>query len=296
MSQCKRWSTIALYFLINSCITVAHAEPQAPQFQTVSPFMAPPGPSSAIMDNANSSASPMLSSSSTLTSENSPVKDPYENLNRKVFNFNDSLDTHFLVPVSRTYNKIMPKPLNRGIYNFFSNLNNLPTISNDVLQGNFYQATSDSWRFFVNSTAGAAGLFDVANHMGLEPNTEDFGLTLARWGYTDTSYVVLPFLGPSTVRDTAGLPVDFFLFSPYGYIQDPRTSYTLYALNIVSNRAQLLQYQNLYDQIALDRYAFIRNAYLQQRANAIDRNQHLSDPYFNITSKKIPSVSGGNVS
>jgi phospholipid-binding lipoprotein MlaA len=286
MTQRKLWSTV-LCLLISGCFSLASAEPQAPQFQTVSPFMAAePLPA----ENTNPNLSPMLPTSPALTPTDSPVKDPYESMNRKIFNFNDSLDTHFLVPVSKTYNKVMPKPLNRGISNFFSNLNNLPTIGNDMLQGNFYQATSDSWRFFVNSTAGAAGLFDVANNMGLEPNTEDFGLTLARWGYTDTSYVVLPFFGPSTVRDTAGLPVDFLFFSVYGYIQDPRTSYTLYALNIVSNRARLLQYQNLYDQIALDRYAFIRNAYLQQRANAIDRNQHLSDPYFNLTSKKNAGV------
>lgn len=282
MSQRKRWSIAVLCLLTSSCTIFAFAqEQQSPGFQTVSPFMLAEEP-------AATSTSPMLQPSSSAVPSSTPVNDPYENVNRKIFNFNDRLDTYFLVPVSKVYNKIMPKPLNKGIYNFFSNLNNFPTISNDLLQGNFYQATSDSWRFFVNSTAGAAGLFDVAQNMGLDPNTEDFGLTLARWGYTDSSYLVLPFFGPSTVRDTAGLPVDYFFFSPYGYVSDMRTRYTLYALNIVSKRAQLLQYQALYNQIALDRYTFIRNAYLQQRTNAIDRNQHLSDPYFNLTSKKSP--------
>lgn len=270
MSLCKRWCITAMLCLSASfCFGPVLAQQQS---KNVSPFMLP----------EPAENSPMLPSSSPT----SPINDPYEKFNRKIFNFNDALDTHILVPVSKLYNKIMPKPLNHGIYNVFSNLNNFPTIANDLLQGNFYQASSDSWRFFVNSTAGAAGLFDVASNMGLDPNTEDFGLTLARWGYTDSSYLVIPFLGPSTVRDTAGLPIDYFLFSPYNYVQDSRTRYTLYALNIVSKRAQLLQYQNLYNQIALDRYAFIRNAYLQQRANAIDRNQHLSDPYFNLTNKK----------
>lgn len=268
MNQRIRWSIAILCLFVNGYVIAAPAE--QPTEQIVSPFMMP-------------SSSPEIP---TPMPTAPPINDPYENFNRSIFSFNDVLDTYFLVPVSKFYNKVMPKPLNRGIYNAFSNLNNFPTIGNDLLQGNFYQATSDSWRFFVNSTAGAGGLFDVARNMGLDPNTEDFGLTLARWGYTDSSYLVLPFLGPSTVRDAAGLPVDYFIFSPYNYIEDSRTRYTLYALNIVSKRAQLLQYQDLYNQIALDRYAFIRNAYLQQRSNAIDRNQNLSDPYFNLTNKK----------
>ena len=279
MSQRTRLSIATLLCLLASCSVMPTLAQQ--QAQSVSPFMmSEPVINSPMMQSSSSDAP------TTPVPTTAPVNDPYENVNRKIFSFNDTLDTYFLVPVSKIYNKVMPKPLNRGIYNAFSNLNNFPTIGNDLLQGNFYQATSDSWRFFVNSTAGAGGLFDVARNMGLDPNTEDFGLTLARWGYTDSSYVVLPFFGPSTVRDTAGLPVDYFLFSPYNYVQDSRTRYTLYALNIVSKRAQLLQYQDLYNQIALDRYAFIRNAYLQQRANAIDRNQHLSDPYLNLTNKK----------
>lgn len=273
MTQQMRWLIAALFLSIGCYVMPAFSQQTT---QAVSPFLMP----------EPTENSPMLENSNTMAAAIPPINDPYEGFNRSVFNFNDALDTYFLVPISKFYNKVMPKPLNRGIYNAFSNLNNFPTIGNDLLQGNFYQATSDSWRFFVNSTAGAGGLFDVARNMGLDPNTEDFGLTLARWGYTDSSYLVLPFLGPSTVRDAAGLPVDYFFFSPYNYVEDSRTRYTLYALNIVSKRAQLLQYQNLYNQIALDRYTFIRNAYLQQRANAIDRNQHLSDPYFNLTNKK----------
>ncbi len=277
--------------LINYCI-IAVAQQQEPTFKTISPFMMQETTQSTTASPATQTNSPAMLGSITAP----VINDPYEKMNRSIFTFNDFLDNNFLVPVSTVYNKIMPKPLNKGIYNFFGNLNNFPTIANDLLQGNFYQATSDSWRFAVNSTAGAGGLFDVASNMGLDPNTEDFGLTLARWGYTDSSYIVLPFFGPSTVRDALGLPVDYYFFSPYNYVPNSRAVYTLYALNIVSKRANLLQYQGLYNQIALDRYVFIRSAYLQQRENAIERNQNLSDPYFNLTNKKsanktIPSDS-----
>lgn len=287
MNQVKKWANVALYVLMSVSIGITYAQ-QAPEFKTVSPLMMsqPAAPSDASNANTIPAIQPPPPTGNT-SPVSMPVSDPLENMNRKIFTFNDTLDTNVLVPVSKTYNKIMPKPLNRGIYNVFSNLNSFPTISNDLLQGNFYQASSDCWRFVVNSTAGAGGLFDVAKNMGLENNNEDFGLTLARWGYTDSNYLVLPFFGPSTVRDAMGLPVDYLLFSPYGYmVKSSRERYTLYALNIVSKRAQLLQYQDLYNQIALDRYAFIRNAYLQQRESEIDRNQNLGDPYFTLSGKK----------
>jgi len=258
------------FFFILGCLyfTFSIAQPE-PAFQTVSPFM---------LDSDSTSASPVIESSgidsSTSPGSNSKiVTDPYEKINRKIFSFNDTLDTYFLVPVSQTYNKIMPKPLARGIHRFFNHLNLFPTVANDILQGNVYQATSDSWRFFVNTTAGLVGFYDVATEIGLEPNSQDFGLTLASWGYTDSSYLVLPFLGPSTVRDAFGLGVDAYLFNFYNYIDDTRTFYTLYALNIIDKRAYLLRYQDLYNQIALDRYTFIRDSYLNQRNNVI-RSKH----------------------
>lgn len=241
---------------------------------TISPLMV-----SQLPETAGDSLSPAAASPSA-------IRDPWESFNRHIFSFNDTLDTNLLVPIAKIYNKIMPRPLNKGIYNAFSNLNNIPTISNDLLQGNFYQATADTWRCVINSTAGIGGLFDVAENMGLDRNSEDFGLTLARWGYTDSSYLVLPFFGPSTVRDTLGMPIDYMILSPYRRaIPDARTRYTLYALNILSKRAQLLQYQDFYNQFALDRYIFMRNAYTQQRNNAIERNQQLSDPYVNLADR-----------
>ena len=127
--------------------------------------------------------------------------DPYEPFNRVMYNFNDFIDRALLKPAAKLYNKIMPIPLRKGISNIFSNLDNIPTVANDVLQTNFYQAASDSWRFAINSTVGIAGFFDVAEDLGLERNFEDLGLTFAQWGWKTSNYLVLPFIGPSTVRD-----------------------------------------------------------------------------------------------
>ncbi len=110
-------------------------------------------------------------------------KDPYEKFNRVMYHFNDLLDVVILKPIATLYVKIVPKPVVKGITNIYANIDTVPTVINDVLQGNLYQATSDTWRFAINSTAGLLGFFDLAVDMGLEPNKEDFGLTLARWGY-----------------------------------------------------------------------------------------------------------------
>lgn len=220
-------------------------------------------------------------------------EDPLEGFNRTMFNFNEFLDKHFLKPVSTLYSKIMPHPLQHGIRNMYNNLSDVPTIANDVLQTNFYQASLDAWRFAVNSTVGLAGFYDPASDIGLESNYEDFGLTMAHWGWTDSTYVVLPFFGPSTLRDGLGMPVDYYGFSVYSRIQDAKTRNVLYALGIISQRAELLQYQDVYEQIAIDQYAFIRNAYLQKRAAEIQRNKELSDPYYNtVYGNNTAAVSG----
>lgn len=258
------------------------------QIQTAMPTQTSASTLAIDANDPNAQFSPMATAgtgntASYLTADADDQPDPLEGFNRAMFSFNDTLDTYFLKPVSEVYNKIMPAPMARSIYNIFNNLNGTTTIGNDLLQGNFYQATSDSWRFLINSTAGVAGIFDVANDIGLDANYEDFGLTLARWGYVNSTYVVLPFFGSSTIRDTIGLPVDYYAFSPYSRIDDARTRYTVYALNIVSKRADLLQYQNLYEQIAIDRYAFMKNAYLQKREAQIQHNKQLHDPYLTIT-------------
>ena len=206
--------------------------------------------------------------------------DPYEKFNRVMFNFNEAFDKVLLKPVSTLYRKIVPKPIAKGIGNIFSNVDTLPTVFNDVLQGNIYQATSDAWRLGINTTIGILGFFDPATPMGLERNFEDFGLTLAKWGYTNSNYLVLPFWGPSTTRDTLGMPVDYYAFSIYPYIQPTIRRYEIYGLMLVSKRADLQHFQNVMDQIALDKYVFIRTAYMQRRAYLMQRNKELADPYL----------------
>lgn len=206
--------------------------------------------------------------------------DPYEPFNRVMFNFNDFIDKAILKPVATAYNKVIPKFIAKGINNMFSNIDTIPTVINDVLQINFYQAASDAWRFAVNSTIGIAGFFDVAQHVGLEPNAEDFGLTLARWGWKDSNYLVLPFLGPTTVRDGIAWPINYEYMTIYPYIYPVSTRYSIYGLSLVSKRAELLRFGDVMDQAALDRYVFMRDAYLQSRAYRIERNEQLGDPYL----------------
>lgn len=207
-------------------------------------------------------------------------KDPYEPFNRVMYNFNDFLDNAILKPVAKFYNNVMPKPLSKGIKNIYNNIDTVPTVVNDALQGNAYQTANDGWRLVINSTVGLLGFFDVANQMGLEPNQEDFGLTLAQWGYTDSNYLVLPFFGPSTPRDAIGLPVDYYLFSIYPYIKPVIRRNAIYGLGVVARRADLLSFQNVFEQASIDKYAFLRDAYLQRRAYRIQRNKELGDPYL----------------
>ena len=218
----------------------------------------------------------LLSSSVVLAQ--TTKKDPYEKFNRAMFTFNEKLDKYILKPVARVYNTVLPKPVNNSINRFFENLDDVPTVLNDVLQTNLYQATSDSWRFVINSTIGIGGLFDVASHIGLPDNSEDFGLTLAKWGYTKSNYLVLPFWGAKTLRDTLAMPINY-ITTPYFYLKNPKVSYGLYGLSVVNQRAQLLRFEKVYEQMALDRYIFVRNAYLQRRAYLIKRDTELKDPY-----------------
>lgn len=219
-------------------------------------------------------------------------KDPYEKFNRVMYTFNDVLDRAILKPVATLYVKIVPKPIVKGITNIYANIDTVPTVFNDVLQGNLYQATSDTWRFAINSTIGILGFFDVATSIGLEPNKEDFGLTLARWGYTNSNYLVLPFFGPSSLRDALGVPVDYYAFSIYPYINPVRTRYEVYGVGIVSRRADLLRFQTVFDQAAVDRYVFLRDAYMQRRAYLIERNKELGNPYLE---KKAEKTAENNV-
>jgi len=232
------------------------------------------------LNNGTSTAPSTVAEAPVITDNEPPLpplpSDPYEGFNRAMFTFNDKIDTYFLKPLATFYNKIMPKPLNEGIHNVFFNIDTLPTIADDLLQAHFYQAANDIWRVGINTTIGIGGLFDVASRMNLPPYTNDFGLTLATWGYTQSNYLVLPFFGPNTVRDAIGLPVDYYAFSIYPYIHPRSTRYEIYAWAVLDRRAQLLKFQNVFEEAALDKYAFVRSAYLQRRAHQIEINKHRS--------------------
>lgn len=197
-------------------------------------------------------------------------QDPYEAFNRRIFAFNMASDSRFLKPVAKVYDKVLPNPAKKGIHNFFSNIGNIANVANDILQVNFHQAAVDSCRFVFNSTIGIGGLVDVAAKMGLPYHHQDFGLTLAKWGSKKSPYLVLPFIGPSTVRDIVGLGVNYQVLSIWGFIEPPELRYGLEAVDIVSMRARLLGAEHMMEQ-AFDPYIFVRNAYLQRRAHYIDQ-------------------------
>ncbi len=247
------------------------------------------GASSAVAANANA-ATDVANPSDTPAAENDDAApavnhDPYERFNRAMFQFNETFDILVMKPIATLYIKIIPKPLSKGLSNFYNNIDTIPTVANDVLQANFYQGTSDAWRLAINSSIGILGFFDVATDMGLEPNKEDFGLTLAQWGYRNSNYLVLPFLGPGTVRDQIGWPINYLFLTIYPYIYPVTQRNELYLTGLVVKRAELLRYQNVLEEASLDDYTFIRDAYMQRRAYQLERNAELNDPYLEKNNK-----------
>jgi len=194
--------------------------------------------------------------------------DPFESYNRAMFSFNDGLDEYFLRPIAEGYDTVMPSPVKTGISNFFSNIGDIFVILNDLLQFKFTQAAEDTGRFIFNSTIGLYGLIDVATPMGLPKHDEDFGQTLAVWGIADGPYIVLPFFGPRTMRGTAGFVVET-AYDPIYEIKDDDVRYGTIALRVVDTRYKLLKASRIVDQAALDKYSFVRDAYLQNRKNLI---------------------------
>ena len=195
-------------------------------------------------------------------------RDPLEPFNRGVYTFNDTVDNMILKPVATGYRAVLPQFARTGVRNFFSNLDDITVTVNSLLQFKLPQALSDAGRFLINSTVGLIGLFDVATHLGLEKHNEDFGQTLGYWGVGSGPYLVLPLLGPSSVRDGLGRVVDVYT-DVLWYIDHIRTRNILLGTRVVSNREQLLDAEKIVDTAALDRYAFIRDAYLQRRRNLV---------------------------
>lgn len=195
-------------------------------------------------------------------------KDPLEPLNRKIYKFNDTVDKAVLKPVAKGYQSVVPLPFRVMIGNFFSNLDDVVVVVNDLFQLKGKQAFSDAGRVFINSTLGFAGLVDVAGPSGYPKHNEDFGQTLGYWGIENGPYLVLPFLGPSTLRDGMGDVVDW-QFYPVYRTHDMARKNSLVAINAVDKRAGLLNGENILMQAALDPYVFIREAYLQHRRNLV---------------------------
>ena len=196
-------------------------------------------------------------------------RDPLEPFNRGVYRFNESVDKAVLKPAARGYNAVVPPPVRGGVTNFFDNFRDVTTAVNNLLQAKFASAAKDIGRVAINSTVGILGVFDVASRLGLERHNEDFGQTLGVWGVKSGPYLVLPILGPSTVRDTVGLVGDYFTDPEFYLFQHSPESYVVGGVRIVNVRANLLDSEKLFEAAAMDKYTFLRDAYLQRRRSLI---------------------------
>jgi len=193
--------------------------------------------------------------------------DPWEGFNRKMFSFNSTLDRWVLKPAAKGYDFVLPSFVKVGVGNFFRNIAEVGNIGNDILQWKWKQAGTDSGRLLVNTTIGLAGLFDVASEIGLEEDDgEDVGQTFEKWGIKQGPYLVLPFFGPSTVREAFAKPVDLLL-DPVTYVDDSATRIGLSATRFVHQRYELFDVEDL---VSGDEYLFIRDAYLQRRQYLYD--------------------------
>ena len=199
-------------------------------------------------------------------------KDPLEGMNRGIYKFNDVTDRAIFKPVATAYKAIAPTPVRKGFNNFFNNLGSITTVLNDLLQLKFANAFADAGRFVINSTFGLAGFIDVAGMDNIPNRKEDFGQTLGNWGAGNGAYLVLPFLGSSSLRDTTGLVFDTVTSDPITYthnIGQIRLHNQLRASQFIDKRTELLDAKDIVDDASLDPYAFTRDAYLQRRESLI---------------------------
>jgi phospholipid-binding lipoprotein MlaA len=208
-----------------------------------------------------------LAAGCATTAPNGPGADPFEPWNRKVFAINDKLDQVVLAPVARGYQKVVPEPVRRGVSNVFNNVADLWSGINNVLQGKGDAAGQDFGRVIVNTLFGLGGVFDVAEEAGIDHQYEDFGQTLGRWGFEPGPYLVWPLIGPSAVRESIAMPLDRGATPALGFHEGARWAVT--GLSIVNTRASLLNASSLLDDIALDKYTFVRDAYLQRRRSLV---------------------------
>jgi phospholipid-binding lipoprotein MlaA len=203
------------------------------------------------------------------TGPNANPDDPLEPFNRQVTSFNDALDNAVLKPVATAYRDALPSPVRKGVSNFFGNLADVWSFVNSVAQFKLQNSAETFIRVNVNTFFGLGGLLDIATEAGIDRHSEDFGQTLGRWGVGSGPYLVLPFFGPSTVRDTAALPVDFVYGSAVGYVSNVPLRNSLRGLRVIDTRAKLLSVSELLEGAALDKYSFTRDAFLQRRRNEV---------------------------
>ena len=212
---------------------------------------------------ASVSVAALLSGCATTTGPANPA-DPLESMNRSIYSFNEGVDEAIFKPVATAYQNVTPRVARQGVTNFFDNLGDAWSFVNNVLQGQGQGAYNSMVRFSVNTVLGIGGLFDIASEAGIERQKQDFGQTLGRWGMPTGPYLVLPFWGPSTVRDSAGLVVDAYGY-PANSMDDVRWRNSLFGLRMVNNRANLLKAGDVLDSVALDKYSLVRDVYLRSR-------------------------------
>ena len=194
-------------------------------------------------------------------------RDPFEGFNRVMFSVNEGIDV-VVKPVAKGYDKVMPSPVKTGIGNFFGNIADLWIAVNNFLQGKVTEGASDVGRVLVNSTVGIVGLIDVASDLGMEKHAEDFGQTLGKWGVGEGPYLFWPIIGPRNVRDTFGFAVDASA-DPVVHLHDVSARNTLIGIRFIDLRASLLPADKVIEEAAFDKYNYIRDAYFQNRRNAV---------------------------
>jgi len=207
-------------------------------------------------------------------------QDPLEPMNRAIFTVNDKIDTYAAQPLAKGYKAVTPEPARLAVTNFFSNLADVGNFVNNVLQGKSVDATETMMRVAINSVLGIGGLIDVATAAGLDRHSQDFGLTLGTWGVPAGPYLVLPIYGPSSFRDGVGVAASIYL-DPAHYF-DPAWRNTMFGVNVINTRANLLGATDLLSQAALDKYAFVRDAYTQRRQYLLNQGENALPTYDEV--------------
>jgi phospholipid-binding lipoprotein MlaA len=227
----------------------------------------------------------LLSTALTACATATDPRDPLEPMNRGVYEFNEGLDKVVLKPVAKGYKAVVPSPLRAGVTNVFGNFADVTTAINGVLQGNLSTAASDFGRIAINSTVGFFGVFDVASRLGMQKHRKDFGQTLGKWGVQNGPYLVLPLLGPSTFRDAVGWLGDYFTDPEFYLVTQSPETWIVFGTRVINVRANLLDTERVLDLAAIDKYAFLRDAYLQRRESMLFDIDAAS---FNITPSTGP--------